>query len=125
LINDLNNRGQLVGGMNVAGDQSFHSFLWDGQSLRDLGTLGGDFGSANWVNEGSGVVGWACSAGCRAAHAFLWRRGAMTDLGVLAGNQCSIAYGINSRGEIVGSSDDCSGGECPCASVASRQPNRP
>ena len=42
-INNLNRRGQVVGGMNVAGDQSFHPFLWDGQSLRDLGTPGGKF----------------------------------------------------------------------------------
>jgi len=33
----------------------------------------------------------------------------MADLGVAAGNQCSVAYDINSRGMIVGSSDDCAG----------------
>lgn len=33
----------------------------------------------------------------------------MTDLGVFEGDQCSIAYAINSNGQTVGSSDDCSG----------------
>jgi hypothetical protein len=28
LVNNLNNRGQIAGGMNVVGDQSFHPFLW-------------------------------------------------------------------------------------------------
>jgi probable HAF family extracellular repeat protein len=109
LINNLNERGQTVGGMNVAGDQSFHPFLWDGTSLRDLGTLGGDFGSADWISETGQVVGWACTAGCQALHAFLWSGGAMTDLGVFAGDPCSVAYVINSAGQIVGTSDDCSG----------------
>ncbi len=109
LINNLNERGQIVGGMNVAGDQSFHPFLWDGTSLRDLGTFGGDFGSADWISETGQVVGWACTAGCQALHAFLWSRGVMTDLGVFAGDPCSVAYVINSAGQIVGTSDDCSG----------------
>jgi probable HAF family extracellular repeat protein len=109
LINDLNERGQIVGGMNVAGDQSFHPFLWDGTSLRDLGTFGGDFGSADWISETGQVVGWACTAGCQALHGFLWSRGVMTDLGVFAGDPCSVAYVTNSAGQIVGTSDDCSG----------------
>jgi len=33
----------------------------------------------------------------------------MTDLGVFAGDPCSIAYVINSAGQVVGTSDDCSG----------------
>ena len=109
LINNLNERGQIVGGMNVAGDQSFHPFIWDGASLRDLGTLGGDFGSSDWINETGQVVGWATTAGNQALHAFLWSRGVMTDLGVFAGDQCSVAYVINSGGQTVGTSDDCSG----------------
>jgi probable HAF family extracellular repeat protein len=110
-INGINSRGQVVGAMNVAGDQSFHPFLWDGWSLKDLGTFGGDSGAAVSINDPGAVVGWACiPSGCPPSHAFLWRRGAMTDLGVLAGNACSVAYSVNSRTQIVGTSDDdCSG----------------
>lgn len=108
-VNDLNNHSQVVGGMNVAGDQSYHPFLWDGQSIKDLGTLGGNFGNADSLTEAGAVVGWSTTPGDLAAHAFLWRRGTMVDLGVNPGNLCSIAYIINSREQVVGGSDDCFG----------------
>ena len=108
-VNSLNNRGQVAGGMNVAGDQSYHPFLWDGQSLKDLGTLGGNFGVANWLNEAGAVTGWANLPGDLTNHAFLWRHGSITDLGVLPGDQCSIAWVINSREQVVGGSAECSG----------------
>jgi probable HAF family extracellular repeat protein len=106
LINDLNNRGQIVGGMNVVGDQSFHPFLWDGVSLRDLGTFGGDFGSADWINEAGDVVGWAHTAGDQAQHAFLWRKGVLTDLGTVDGDPSSSAFVINSERQVVGATQD-------------------
>jgi uncharacterized membrane protein len=40
-------------------------------------------------------------------HAFVWTKGVMTDLGFAAGDQCSIAYAVNERREIVGASGDC------------------
>jgi probable HAF family extracellular repeat protein len=105
LINDLNNQGQVVGGMNVAGDQSFHPFLWDGQSLRDLGTLGGIFGSANSLNEAGEVVGFGDLQGDTRSHAALWTQmGRIIDLGTVGGDPCSIAYAINSKVWIVGAS---------------------
>jgi probable HAF family extracellular repeat protein len=102
-VNGLNNRGQVIGGMNVAGDQSFHPFLWDGETLRDLGTFGGAYGSANWINESTGVVGWAWNQG-QQTRAFLWKNGRMTNLGTVDGDLCSVGYGINSSGQIVGGS---------------------
>jgi probable HAF family extracellular repeat protein len=108
-LNQLNNRGEVVGGMTTEGDQSIHPFLWNGRKMEDLGTLGGSFGDAIWINDEGDVVGLASTAGDQVTHAFLWNRGIMNDLGVLQGDQCSIAYAINSSGQIVGSSDDCSG----------------
>jgi probable HAF family extracellular repeat protein len=32
----------------------------------------------------------------------------MTDLGTLEGDPCSVAIGVNSRGQVVGGSTDCS-----------------
>ena len=106
LINNLNNRGQIVGGMNVVGDQSFHPFLWDGVSLRDLGTFGGDFGSADWINEAGDVVGWAFTAGNQASHAFLWGKGTLTDLGTVDGDPSSSAFVVNSERQVVGATQD-------------------
>jgi probable HAF family extracellular repeat protein len=105
-VNNLNNRGQIVGGMNLVGDQSFHPFLWDGDSLRDLGTFGGDFGSADWINEAGDVVGWALTAGNQASHAFLWRKGVLTDLGTVDGDPSSAAFVVNSGRQVVGATQD-------------------
>jgi probable HAF family extracellular repeat protein len=104
----LNNRGQVVGSSNVAGDQSFHAFLWDKeQGLKDLGTLpGGNFSAATWINDAGEIVGAAdVSYG---GHAVLWKSGATIDLGLLPGDCYSEALSINSRGQIIGnSSPDC------------------
>jgi probable HAF family extracellular repeat protein len=109
VINDLNNRGDIVGQMNVIGDQLFHPFLWDGDTLRDLGTLGGDVGSANSLNEPAEVVGWTLTENDAAAHAFLWRKGLMIDLGSLGNDPISVAFAINSPSQIVGGTMDNNG----------------
>jgi probable HAF family extracellular repeat protein len=63
------------------------------KASRNLGTLGGNFGQANAVNEVGEVVGWATNTGDQAALAFLWKNG-VTSLGTLAGDVCSHAFGI-------------------------------
>ena len=68
--------------------------------LYDLGTLGGDNGTAVWINDRGEVVGEADISGNQASHAFLWRRGRMTDLGTLGDN--SRAKAVNSRSQVVG-----------------------
>ncbi len=97
----LNNRGQVVGWMDLPGDESFHPFFWERGTLTDLGTFGGSTGRATWLNERGDVVGVADLP--NGLHdAFLWKNGVMTDLGNLG--KTSSAHGINSRGQIVGAS---------------------
>jgi probable HAF family extracellular repeat protein len=102
--------------------------------LVDLGTFGGPesyinpaftFGSNNQINRGGTVVGGAATSipttptsngficgGLDGTvpfvnHAFKWQDGDVTDLGALGGaGNCSVGTSINSRGDMVGRSEN-------------------
>jgi probable HAF family extracellular repeat protein len=104
----VNNRSEVVGGMNLPGDQAQHPFLWRRGALIDLGTLGGANGTANWINDSGEVVGTADLAD-QTHHAFVWRDGKMIDLGTVGSDSCSNGWSINSLGQATGTSTDCHG----------------
>lgn len=62
--------------------------------------MGGDNGTAIWINDAGDVVGEADVPGSQTSHAFLWRSGVMTDLGTLG--DASHATAINSKRQVVG-----------------------
>jgi uncharacterized membrane protein len=117
-VNGLNNRGEVVGGLWLPGNQQIHPFLWDGKKLIDMvappfGGTGN--GEASWINESGEVVGLAgvlasCPSGSAVGpiqHAFLWRNGLIKDLGALPGSPNSEGDFINSRSQIVGLAWTC------------------
>jgi len=91
--NAINNRGQIVGASNLAGDSSFHGFVWDRGALSDVGTLGGTFSSAVWLNDAGAVIGWALLPGDGVAHGYLLKHGRMTDLGILNDGTTAVMLG--------------------------------
>lgn len=106
----LNDRGQLVGSsyLNSVINPSFGQpdlsiFLWEGNGLQDVGTLGGSFADPRTINARGQIVGLTSLAGDQSFHAFLWQTGMMEDLGALGGS-FSVAGWINNHGQVIGAS---------------------
>jgi probable HAF family extracellular repeat protein len=113
----LNDRGEVVGGSNLSGDKTIHTFLWTKErGMRDLGTVGSDLaslpGGMGGINNKGQVVGQSCDADPLTAktppncRAYLWQNGDMKDINSLIPADSTLhlvfGFGINESGEITG-----------------------
>jgi probable HAF family extracellular repeat protein len=126
----INARNHVVGYSTVNNvDSRVHAFLFDGNKMRDLGSLAGKLSSALedqsvalGINSSDQVVGYTYLPGVSANTdpaiqpgtspvqqvAFVWARGVMTDLNKLIGAAAekyhlNSAMAINDNGQIVAS----------------------
>lgn len=109
----LNDRGEVIGSMYLAGDQDHQPYLWDGKKLINLGTFGGPDGDTAAINNAGEVAGWGgTTSQCPGieggdAMAFLWRNGHKIKLGFLPQTDYSLPLWINSKTQVVGLAFDC------------------
>jgi probable HAF family extracellular repeat protein/autotransporter-associated beta strand protein len=104
----VNREGHAVGTaeLNDTGlpHSVFHPFLYTG-TMTDLGTLGGNYGNCNALNDFDVVVGYTYLSDNTTSAPFIWSKGAMTNLNSLipsnSGDTLTTATGINNSGEIV------------------------
>src|SRR5215469_2027316 len=105
---NLNNRGQVVGVSDLAGDAVFHGFVWSQNTgIRDIPPLPGDtYSVALAINDAGEVGGVSIDATFTNLHAFVVVHGMPTDLNTLipadSTLQLETVCGINSRGEVTG-----------------------
>jgi probable HAF family extracellular repeat protein len=93
VVNDINDRGQIVGGV-TARDGLSRGFLWDNGTVTLLGR--GRWASASGINDRGQVIGRSSSASGAREYAVVWRSGRMTNVGF------AYAEAINDRGQIIG-----------------------
>jgi probable HAF family extracellular repeat protein len=102
----INNRGDIVGLSDLAGDLNRHATLWKNGRTVDLGTLPGDgFSAATDITDSGLIVGISCGPiGCRAVR---WDKRQIADLAsALAPSeqwQLLDAQAANAHGQVVGS----------------------
>jgi probable HAF family extracellular repeat protein len=120
----INDRGQVVG-ISGACDRAVgrfsaaHAVLWEGNTVTNLGSLGGNaWNTPMAINQRGDIVGFAnitLGAGFN-AHGFLWtREGGFRPLRPLPGDALAQALGINEKRQVVGVS--CTAGFASCRAV--------
>jgi probable HAF family extracellular repeat protein len=108
--NSINNLGQVAGDAISSDDGKYHTFLYSGGSMQDLGTMGGQASGAASINDHSQIVGWINHGDT--IRGFLYSGGNMQELTTLGG-WMSSAVDINNNGQIIGATTNVNNTELP------------
>jgi probable HAF family extracellular repeat protein len=104
---DLNDRRQAVGMARALNGES-RAFLWEQDTLTDLGDLGGGAAWARAINDAGALIVGRSKVPSGDFHAFVHDTSGMHDLGTLGG-LASDARDVNHLGHIVGAADRAAG----------------
>ncbi len=111
---DVNEAGAITGWMGQSLLIDALAFVYEGESVTNLGVIpGGVTSIGEAINSSGDVAGWGLIPDDKApfglTRAFLWTSGQMVDLGVLPDRLRSGASDMNDAGQIVGRSWDVGG----------------
>lgn len=130
LASSVNAHGEIAGYDEQSPDEGrgdgaywIAPFRWsEREGFRILGSLGGDYGVANDLNDRGAVVGFSTLVpGVFAGAGFYWsERTGMVDLGAEAGME--RAYAVNNRGWVTGTTES---GDAVVLTGFGRTPRRP
>lgn len=98
----MNNKGQIVGFAGT-GQGTVHAVVYADGTLTDLGAFFGEESFAAAINDAGAITGTVLGASGE-QHAFLYQHGSVLDLGT-----GTAGYGINARGDVVGSKQTVDG----------------
>jgi probable HAF family extracellular repeat protein len=96
---DVNERGDIAGGSFTIFGQA-HLVLWVGGVIQDLGVVPFDDGIATALNNRRQIVGY--SSNTQGNRAWSWQDGSFALLPLPEWATSSFAWGLNDRGDIVG-----------------------
>ncbi|OFX14902.1 MAG: hypothetical protein A2Z18_02535 [Armatimonadetes bacterium RBG_16_58_9] len=101
MANCINDNGQIVGYQSPTAGPA-QPIVWADGRASQLGSLGGDGGSASGINNAGQICGHASTAAGK-AHSFISENGVMTDLAPSDPLQ-HVANAMNEFGHVVGTS---------------------
>ncbi|HZV65498.1 MAG TPA: PKD domain-containing protein [Telluria sp.] len=102
-IPNINTAGQVAFSVYDPAGSGGHAYFFDGDMIRDIGTLGGDASFTRAINEAGQITGYASYDASGNYHAFMWSlKEGMTDLGTIRPAPFSEGLAINKLGQVAG-----------------------